>query len=115
MSDDAHLGWYSVRCVFAFGSPAGSAPATYEERITLWCARSAEEAIARAEAEALEYVALLEEPPSTYTGLAQCYQLADEPGDRAEVFSLMRDSQLEPDDYVDGFFETGRERQRTLE
>jgi hypothetical protein len=27
------------------------------------------------------------------------------------VFSLMRDSDLEPDAYVDRFFNTGRERQ----
>ena len=33
------------------------------------------------------------------------------PSEAAEVFSLMRDSNLEPDAYVDRFFNTGRERQ----
>lgn len=33
------------------------------------------------------------------------------PRDGAEVFSLMRDSDLEPDDYLDAFFSTGNERQ----
>jgi hypothetical protein len=115
VSADADLSWYSVRCVFAVGWPPEAAGKTYEERITLWHASSAEEAIARAEAEALEYAAVIEEAPSTYTGLAQCYQLVDEPGDGAEVFSLMRASQLEPDAYLDRFFDTGAERQGHVE
>jgi hypothetical protein len=32
-----------------------------------------------------------------YLGLAQAYKLYDELGHRAEVFSLMRDSPLEPE------------------
>lgn len=112
MSDEVS-GWYSVRCVFAVGWPPEAVGGTYEERITLWRAASAEEAIARAETEAKEYAATIDDWPSTYTGLAQCYQLDDEPGDGAEVFSLMRGSKLSTDDYLDRFFDTGSERQRT--
>lgn len=83
---------------------------TYEERITLWRASSADEAIERAEAEAEEYAAGIEETPVTYLGLAQCFHLFDEPGDGAEIFSLMRDSDLDHDDYIDSFFDTGSER-----
>jgi len=82
---------------------------TYEERITLWRASSAEEAIARAEAEALEYATALE--GCTFLGLAQSYQLAHDVGDSAEVFSLMRDSELKPQEYLDAFFDVGTERQ----
>jgi hypothetical protein len=83
---------------------------TYEERITLWHASSAEEAIARAEAEALEYAAAIE--GCTYLSLAQSYQLADDVGDGAEVFSLMRDSELGPKEYLDFFFD-GRTAHQT--
>lgn len=115
MIDTAGDAWYSVRCVLTSGGHLEAVAETYEERITLWRASSAEEAIARAEAEALEYAAAIEDSPSTYTGLAQCYRLVDEPGDGAEVFSLMRDSQLEPDAYLDRFFDTGSERQGKVE
>jgi hypothetical protein len=107
--------WFAVRCVFAVGWPPEAVGETYEERITLWRAPSAEEAIARAEAEAVEYAAVIEDGPSTYTGLAQCYRLVDEPGDGVEVFSLMRNSTLEPAAYLDRFFDTGSERQGSVE
>jgi hypothetical protein len=87
----------------------------YEERITLWLAASAEDAIERAEAEALEYAGSIAESPDSYLGIAQSYRLVDAPGDGAEVFSLMRSSALEPTEYLDTFFSTGTERQRTVE
>lgn len=108
MSDHQDLTWYSVRCVFAVGSPPSTADETYEERVTLWRARSAEEALARAEAEARQYGAGL---GCTYLGLAQSYRLADDLGDGSEVFSLMRTSALAPDDYLDTFFDAGSEHQ----
>jgi hypothetical protein len=111
---DEGSGWYSVRCVVAVGWPPEAVGNTYEERITLWRAESADQAVARAEAEAEDYAAEIEDGPSTYTGLAQCYRLADEPGDGAEVFSLMRESELAADDYLDRFFDTGSERQGTI-
>lgn len=49
-----------------------------------------------------------------YLGLAQAYRLADEPGDGAEVFSLVRKSDLDDKAYLDAFFDTGTERQRDL-
>ena len=111
---DEGSGWYSVRCVFAVGWPPEAVGETCEERITLWRAQSAEEAVARAETEAKDYAATIEDGPSTYTRLAQCYRLDDEPGDGAEVFSLMRDSKLSADDYLDRFFDTGSERQGSI-
>jgi hypothetical protein len=108
--------WYAVRCVIrtAENRPWGPTDLTpgvsaYEERITLWRASSPEEAIARAEAEAKDHAETLGD---TYVGLAQLYHLFDSPGDGAEVFSLIRDSPLDPDEYLDRFFDTGHERQR---
>lgn len=101
-------GWYAVRCVFQDGPDV---PIRYEERITLWRATSFAEAIALAKDEAADYV---EGMGWTYCGLAQAYHLSDEPGHGAEVYSLMRDSDLAPEAYLSAFFDTGRERQGTV-
>jgi hypothetical protein len=105
--------WFAVRCVFAVGPVGDDGVQTYEERITLWRAEGFDAAIALAEAEAAEYAAVIEERPDVYLGLAQCYELADEVGNGAEVFSLMRDSRLPPSDYLNAFFDSGDERQET--
>lgn len=103
---DGH--WYAVRCVFLNERREDR---LYEERITLWRAGSMDEAIAKAEAEAQEYaVSIPDWDPTPYIKLAQGYHLFDEPGEGAEVFSLMRESKLAPDDYLDQFFDTGTER-----
>ncbi len=92
--------WYAVRCLFKIE------PSTYEERITIWLAKSPEEAIDKAEGEAIEYADELEE----YLGFAQSFHLFNDPTDGSEVFSLMRDSDLDPDQYIARFFDTGGER-----
>lgn len=111
-------GWFAVRCLFRCGwPPAGNADDShrYEERITLWRAGDIDEAIVKAEAEAQGYAAEIEEAPSEYLGLAHAYALYDVPGnDGAEVFSLVRDSGLDSAGYLDAFFDTGHERQRTV-
>ncbi|MFE5581191.1 hypothetical protein [Kitasatospora sp. NPDC056531] len=101
--------WYTVRCVFQWDASEG---ALYEERLTLWQAGSMDEAIARAEDEARIYAS---ENGLHYLELAQCYRLATEgrPGDGDEVFSLLRDSHLDADAYLDHYFDTGQERQTT--
>ena len=101
--------WFAVRCVFRtawIGDGPDPAEQLYEERITLWQAGSSEEAIALAEQEAAEYA----EDDDEYLELAQAFELYDDPGHGAEVFSLMRTSPLEPDAYLDTFFDTGTER-----
>jgi hypothetical protein len=98
--------WHAVRCVFK--TLGLSDRHTYEERITLWHVESAEEAIDRAEAEAQEYPAA---GGDTYLGLAQSFLLECEPVDGAEVFSLMRYSELDATPYLARFFSTGDERQ----
>jgi hypothetical protein len=101
--------WYSVRCLIRF--PASDAARQhYEERITLWRATAFNEAIARAEADVIDYTDGLS---AEYAELAQCFHLAigGDVGDAAEVFSLTRDSDLDPAEYVDRFFDTGAEHQ----
>jgi hypothetical protein len=106
--------WYAVRSLSRStpGNVGGrdTPPGTsYEERITLWRASSADEAIFRAEQEAREYA---ETVGSEHLGLAQSYHLFEDPDDGLEVFSLVRNSDLAPDDYINRFFDTGDERQR---
>jgi Domain of unknown function (DUF4288) len=106
-------GWYSVRCVFraragqqtAFTDLA-TGESAYEERITLWSAESADDAIEQAEADARRHEA---QRDVEYLGMAQSYRLEDEPGDGAEIFSMTRKSTLESDPYLDTFFDTGDE------
>ncbi|MFJ3302405.1 hypothetical protein ACIPSA_04655 [Streptomyces sp. NPDC086549] len=95
--------WYGVRCVFRH-----RALGVYEERITLWRAHSLDEAIERGESEALRYCADLDDVE--YAGFAEAYRTDDVPGEGAEVFSLMRESELPPGAYVERFFATGGER-----
>jgi predicted metal-dependent hydrolase len=107
--------WYAVGCLFRSARADSPDPAgTYEERITLWRARSFEEAIERAEAEAAEYASIT---GGDYMDLAQAFHLAVEGsvGEGDEIFSLMRESTLEPSAYIDRHFDTGDERQGTVE
>jgi hypothetical protein len=78
----------------------------YEERVTLWRAKSFRKAIALAEAEAAACAAVLD---CQYTGLAQAFQFDDKPGQGTEVYSLVRRSDLDVPDYLDRFFDTGAE------
>lgn len=103
------VGWYAVRCLFQL--QVSAEPATYEERVTLWQAVDAEEAITLAEQEAAHYIDGMD---SAYLGLAQVYTLFDNPGHGAEIFSLIRRSELDPSTYLDTFFDTGEENQQTL-
>ena len=80
--------------------------------MTLWHADSVEEAFALAEAEAAEYVEALD---LKYLGLAQSFHLASTPKSGGEVFSLIRQSSLDPQQYLATCFATGRELQRYQE
>jgi hypothetical protein len=101
-------GWYGVRCVFRW---ADEDERLYEENITVWRAASFDEAIAKAEAEALEYAAVCD---GRYLNFAQAYFIGDDVSisEGSEVFSLMRTSDFGADEYLTRHFDTGEERQR---
>ena len=105
--------FYSVRCVLRHEDAAApDGPGLYEERITLWRATSPDDAIAKAETEAAEYAESVGK--CEYTGLAQSFTISDALRDGAELFSLVRESALDSDDYLDAFFDTGNERQQII-
>jgi hypothetical protein len=97
--------WYTVRCLFGAPRDKGF---VYEERMTLWCTDSFENAISFAEKEAAVYA---KANKLEYLDLAQVCLLPGHPTSGAEVFSLVRDSELGTDEYLDAFFDTGTERQ----
>ena len=99
--------WFGVRCIFHWEDTN-----SFVERITIWEARDFDAAVMMAEQDAEEYA---EEDGSTFLGFAQVFVMNGPPGQGAEVFALARDSDLDPDDYLDAFFDTGAERDVTLD
>ncbi len=109
--------WFAVRTIVANNEKRPWGPTNldpgqidYEERITIWRTESAEQAIALAEAECQRYV---DDLGGDVLQLTQCYALAMKPGHGVEVFSLIRRSELLPDQYLDRHFDTGTEHQST--
>ena len=48
--------------------------------------------------------------PTVFVDFTQAYEMADDPREQgAEVFSLIRDSNLPAAEYIDSFFATGEE------
>jgi len=106
--------WYGVRCLFEHRDLDGDAPdrTVYEERVVILRAVSFEEAIELAEREGESYCAALDDVHML--DVVQAYLLADDPHEEgAEVFSLMRSSDLAPDEYATRFFDTGDEHQES--
>jgi hypothetical protein len=103
--------WYGIRCVFQHHDlRVAQATNVYEERIIVVRASSAEEAISQAEAEAAIYAA---DDSTSYLKFAQAFHAFEDSLDSpSEVFSLMRESELDADEYIDRFFDTGHERER---
>jgi hypothetical protein len=118
---------FSTRCIFRWTEYEEQ---PYEERITLWQANSLDEAIVLGEKEAVRYA---EELGFQYIGYCQAYRISQEDAPDStevfsllreteltleedeevpnglEVFSLLRDSDLPPEEYVNRFFDTGKE------
>jgi hypothetical protein len=108
--------WFGCRSIVQWpGLPTEQE--SYEERITIWCATSFTEAIAMAEAESVEYAAANELED---LGITQVFEMStkvkmpSKAANGVEVFSLIRDSVLQPDEYLNAFFDTGSERQRDV-
>lgn len=102
---------FSVRSVLRWSPRVGQKKKhIYEERITLWNARSLTEAIDLAEREAEEYAG----DDAKRLGLLQAFWMFDKCRLRKqgiEVFSLLRESDLPPKAYLRTFFDTGYERE----
>jgi hypothetical protein len=95
--------WYGVRSVARFARGEGG---TYEERVTLWRARSFEQAgeLARQEARrhAGQFQAEFLDYSDSYLIDKEIFELD------AEVFSCLQVSSLSPQAYIDTLFSVGR-------
>lgn len=100
--------WYSARCVFLIKA-AGDQNRTnsYEERIILLRADTFDEAFAKAEEEAKEYI--MDDSESQLLFVEVYHLFERKISDQSEIFSLIRDSSLSPEDYVRQHFNTGHE------
>ena len=97
--------WFGVRCVFLHIEPHR----TYEERVTIWRA-----AISTRRSGPPSWMPWSTPTPLTASIWAWRRRMQPRsPRAGAEVFSLMRDSPLDPRAYLDRHFETGSERQQT--
>jgi len=100
--------WYGVRTVYEVPFESDTAAHVYEERVVVFRAPDFDAAIALAESEAASFC---EVTGSRYLGYLDCFHIADDAiGHGTEVYSLMRDSDLEDASYVKRFFGTGLER-----
>ncbi len=89
--------------------PDSSRGTSYEERVTIWCAADFVETMNMAEAEAREYLDPTGDRSHSFVGLVQAFIMSEPPGHGAEVFSLMRYSDLAPEPYLTRFFDTRAE------
>lgn len=106
--------WYGAKCVFLHTAIESRPGQVYEERVVLIRASSFEEAISKAEQEAEEYARDAE--GCSYVGFVDIFHVYDERvGDRTEVYSLMRDSDLGVDQYIERFCDTDDGRAREEE
>lgn len=104
--------WYGAKAIFMHSDLAKNGSSTvYEERIVVLRAQSLDQAITRAEAAAAKYVRGLK--GCKYIGFVDVFHMYEariEEG--TEVFSLMRDSRLKPKQYLDRFYDSGKERRK---
>ena len=100
---------FAVRCFFLWDKRSDQEKRfLYEERITVWRAEKLDRAIALAESEAREYAS----DDSTFLDFSQGYAMFDRCSESGiEVYSLLRESDLEAEEYLNTFFDTGHERQ----
>ena len=101
--------WYSARTAYeVLVSPRIKGYHLYEDRIIVLQALSIDNAIEEAEKEAKIYA---QKAGCKYLDFVTVFHLFENDiKHKTEVYSLMRDSKLSDDRYLDRFFDTGKER-----
>jgi hypothetical protein len=99
--------WFGARTIYRVekSNTVTSENKLYEERVVLIAANSFDEAITKAEKEAETYASNTD---LTYLGYVNVFELYHNKfEDGTEVYSLMRESELDADSYINRFFDTG--------
>ncbi len=102
--------WYAAKTIYKHHRVEDGTPKTvFEERVVLLQAADFDTAVAKAEAEGAEYCRA--NGDTVYLGFVDVFHLFDETvGHGTEVYSLMRESELSDKDYLDHFYDDGKER-----
>ena len=106
--------WFTVRCLFEHPTRRlESSTPLYEERVTIWWADDWDEAYDMAAEEAVIYA---DEANCTYLRLVDAFDLFDDiVGSGTEVWSNMRESNLDAQTYASTFCSTPRDRVHDFE
>ena len=105
--------WFSVRSLYRYSARDAEQKHCYEERVVLFFEHTFEAAIQKAE---LEGQAHATEMDKELLDLFSAFEIADDSiGIACEVFSLIRNSDLTPNDYIDRMFDTGDELAKRCE
>lgn len=100
--------WYGARTVYNVGK-TNTKLNLYEERVVVLKAISFSDAILKAEKEAQDYAD--SDSEVKYLGYVNVFKLFDDKiKNNTEVYSLMRENNLEENEYLDNFFDTGLEK-----
>lgn len=103
--------WYGAKCIFLHKDLGQGRSRVYEERVVLIKAKNIDRAIERAEKEARKYANDMD--GCSYVGFVDVFHLFDSKlKSGTEVYSLMRDSKLGKNKYLDRFYDTGKERSK---
>jgi hypothetical protein len=97
--------WFGAKTLYRWPdsySEAGSEGYVYEERVIVLRARDADDAIVRAEEEAVRYAKAAADG-TEYLGAVDVYEMFDGVEDGAEVFSLLRSTPLAPKAFLDRY------------
>jgi hypothetical protein len=102
--------WYGAKTVYRHARLADAPGASvYEERVVVVRAADFADALARAEAEAARYAAQWAD--AEYLGYVMVYDMTEETIDAGcEVFSLMRETALGPDAFLDRYHDAASAR-----
>ena len=107
--------WFSAKCIFRHLRTDGDVEKTfYEERFALIQAENFDAAVIAAEQDAEAYSADIEN--CRFLGFTDIFQLGSKAiGHRTEFYSLLRESDLGENEYLDRFYDTGMERSREFQ
>ena len=103
--------WYGVKCLVEHkGLPVDPGKRVCEERIVLLRASGFDEAIRRAEQEVEHYTT---PTGATYIGYCNAFKMdAETMEDGIEVYSLMREVALTPEQFITHYHDDGTEKSR---
>lgn len=101
--------WYAVKCLFLHNDlKRRNGKNNFEERILLVKAENFEDAIEKAEKEAIEYCETLDDVE--YLNFCNSYHIAESRiVDLTEIYSLITASDLDQNEYIKKHYDTGGE------